>query len=230
MAEHTNVTDPLPALFEDGDEPNSPPQATLTRRAKSYSDFYDIVKAEFSRSSRKKKRVKRRGNGTWDALALLEPPADLPVEDNASDYVVGGELLLASQQEYLLYQDQLAMTERHLGTLIDDANSALEVLGTLCQSFRAVEDQTKSFQSQCDDLLSEQKRLEVLADEVGTDLHYYGYLDSVTRRLNAPGAARLVDDESFEEILTNLESCIAFMSNNVCQIPPLVPMCRTDAQ
>jgi hypothetical protein len=107
------------------------------------------------------------------------------------------------------------MTERHLGTLIEDANSALKVLETLCQSFRAVEDQTKSFQAHCDDLLSEQKRLQTLADEVGTDLYYYGYLDTVTRRLNAPGAARLVDDDSFEEILANLESCIAFMSANV---------------
>lgn len=118
-----------------------------------------------------------------------------------------------------LYHDQLAMTERHLGTLIEDANCALKVLETLCESFRAVEDQTRSFQSQCDDLLSEQKRLQGLADEVGTDLYYYGYLDTVTRRLNAPGAVRLVDDDSFEEILGNLESCIAFMSANVCPTP-----------
>jgi len=221
--EHINVTDPLPALFEDGDDPNSPPEAPLTRRAKSYSDFYDIVKTELSKGSRKKKRTKRRGNGTWDALALPASPADFPVEHNASDYVMSSDLLLASQQEYLLYQDQLAMTERHLGTLIDDANSALGVLQALCQSFRAVEDQTRSFQSQCDNLLSEKRRLEVLANEVGTDLHYYGYLDSVTRRLNAPGAARLVNDDSFEEILANLESCIAFMSKNVRRIYPLCP-------
>lgn len=107
------------------------------------------------------------------------------------------------------------MTERHLGALIEDANSALDVLGNLCQSFRDVEDQTKLFQSQCDELLSEQKRLQSLADEVGTDLRFYGYLDNVTRRLNAPGAGRIVEDDSFEEILTNLESCIAFMTKNV---------------
>ncbi len=107
------------------------------------------------------------------------------------------------------------MTERHLGSLIKDADSALEVLETLCQSFRSVEDQTKLFQSQCDELLSEQKRLQTLAHEVGTDLHYYAYLEDVTRRLNAPGAGRLVDDDSFGEVLASLESCIAFMSKNV---------------
>lgn len=107
------------------------------------------------------------------------------------------------------------MTERHLQTLTEDTNSALAVLASLSESFRAVEDQTTSFQSQCDDLLSDQKRLYSLANEVGTDLHYYEYLDNVSRRLNAPGASRLVDDEEFGRILDNLDSCIAFMTNHV---------------
>ena len=64
------------------------------------------------------------------------------------------------------------MTERHLDTLIEDANAALELLTNLSNSFKAVELQTTSFQSQCEDLLSEQNRLQKLADEVGTDLYY----------------------------------------------------------
>lgn len=107
------------------------------------------------------------------------------------------------------------MTERHLETLIEDTNSALTVLASLSESFRSVEDQTTSFQSQCDDLLSDQKRLHALADEVGTDLHYYEYLDNVSRRLNAPGASRLVDGDAFGEILDNLNSCIGFMTEHV---------------
>lgn len=107
------------------------------------------------------------------------------------------------------------MTERHLETLIDDTNSALKLLASLSESFRGVEEQTTTFQSQCEDLLSEQRRLEKLADEVGTDLHYYAYIDNVTRRLNAPGAGRQVEDESFGETMQNLDACIAFMEKNV---------------
>ncbi|OTA98537.1 hypothetical protein M426DRAFT_109138 [Hypoxylon sp. CI-4A] len=103
------------------------------------------------------------------------------------------------------------MTERHLDMLISDANGALVLLTSLADSFRSVESQTSSFQAQCDDLLSEERRLQKLADEVGTDLHYYAYLDGVTRRLNAPGASRLVNHENFGEILTNLDACIEFM-------------------
>ena len=104
------------------------------------------------------------------------------------------------------------MTERHLGGLVEDTNGALRLLSSLADSFRTVEEQTTLFQSQCDDLVSEQRRLQVLADEVGTDLHYYGYLDTATRRLNAPGAGRLADGEELAEILTNLDACIHFMA------------------
>ena len=107
------------------------------------------------------------------------------------------------------------MTERHLDTLIQDTNGALELLASLSGSFRAVEEQTTSFQAQCEGLLAEQRRLEKLGEEVGTDLHYYAYLDNVTRRVNAPGASRLVDDDAFGEILENLDSCIEFMEKNV---------------
>ncbi|KAK3317860.1 Sec34-like family-domain-containing protein [Cercophora scortea] len=221
--EHADAAEPLPALFEDTEDANSPPQATLSRRAKSYSDFYDIATAQLTTSTHgsKKKRRRRPNTNAWEALSLSiselhTGPSAAADDDDADNHDVAltGALLEASQQEYLLYHDQLAMTERHLGTLVEDANSALEVLESLCQSFRAVEDQTTSFQAQCDDLLSEQKRLQTLADEVGTDLHYYAYLENVTRRLNGPGASRLVDDDAFGDVLGDLDSCIAFMTKN----------------
>lgn len=130
------------------------------------------------------------------------------------------QLIEASQHEYLLYREQLGMTERHLESLIGDVNGALDLLTALGNSFRAVESQTTTFQAQCDDLLSEEKRLQKLADEVGTDLHYYAYLEGVMRRLNAPGASRLVDHENFGEILTNLDACINFMTKHVSPSRP----------
>ncbi len=120
------------------------------------------------------------------------------------------------------------MTERHLGTLISDANGALKILESLCQSFRAVDEQTSSFQAQCDGLLTEQKRLQTLADDVGTDLQYYTYLDSATRRLNAPGAGRLVDGAAFAEILSTLDACIEFMTEHVGFLPSILVRALAD--
>ncbi|KAJ4292998.1 Golgi transport complex subunit 3 [Collariella sp. IMI 366227] len=207
--------EPLPALFEDQEDANSPPEPSLSRRANSYSDFYDIVKAQLSSHDAKKLRKRRRGDRRWEALALPDSvTAGLQEEDEGYDDSLDKELLCASQQDFLLYHEELAMTERHLGTLISDADTALTVLESLCQSFRAVDEQTSSFQAQCEGLLAEQKRLQELVDSVGSDLQYYTYLDSATRRLNAPGAGRLVEGGSFAEILSTLDSCIEFMTTN----------------
>lgn len=116
-----------------------------------------------------------------------------------------------------LYQDQLNLTERHLSSLISDADSTLQLLTSLSNSFQSVETQTSTFQAHCEDLLKEQRRLEKLADEVGTDLHYYEYLEQATRRLNAAGASRLVDDESFGDIIDNIDACTVFMGEHVSQ-------------
>lgn len=114
-----------------------------------------------------------------------------------------------------LYADQLSLTDRHLDGLIDDANATLTLLNTLSDWFQSVDTQTSTFQAQCEDLLDERKRLEKLADDVGTDLYFYVYLDTATRRLNAPGASRLVDDDEFGEMIENLNSCVEFMAKHV---------------
>ncbi|KAK2003968.1 Sec34-like family protein [Colletotrichum falcatum] len=213
LPQASSAPEALDEIFEDIEDRNTPPEATVLRRASSYSDFYRVVRAQLARDEQKKKRRRRRDK-TWEALDIA---ADI-TGSKAGPYQVlglhGEELLETSQQEYLLYKDQLTLTERHLNTLINDTDAALKLLTTLSESFQSVEAQTSSFQSQCEDLLSEQHRLEKLADEVGTDLHFYAYLDNVSRRLNAPGAGRLVDDESFGEILRNLDSCIGFMSQH----------------
>lgn len=217
----------MSALYEDHEDTNSPPHPTLIQRAKSWSDFseFDITRTRAQKQANPQKRQRKYDiRSQLDALTLdtLKTRSGVIGNDEIACDTSTEELLQASQQEFLLYHGQLEMTERHLGTLVEDANNALGILETLCKSFRTVEEQTTSFRSQCDDLLTEQKRLEVLAEEVGTDLHYYAYLDNVSRRLNAPGAGRLVDDEAFGEVLSNLDSCIAFMEKNVCV--PLHPL------
>lgn len=99
--------------------------------------------------------------------------------------------------------------------MLSDTTAALDLLATLSISFKAVESDTTAFQAQCEDLLAEQKRLRDLADEVGTDLQYYAYLEPLTRRLNAPGSGRLVKSDDFLDMLMNLNTCIDFMDQHV---------------
>ncbi|KAJ3552971.1 hypothetical protein NPX13_g10989 [Xylaria arbuscula] len=190
------------------------PSPHCSPRAKSYSDFYCIVRAQLLKDVSNKKKRRRNKGPSLNALLIGNPEDSPPARKLAPPRSIDSDLVDASQQEYILYRDQLDLAERHLAGLVTDANSALDVLTSLTDDFRAVEAQTSSFRAQCDDLLAEERRLQKLADEVGTDLHYYAYLDGVTRRLNAPGASRLVDHENFGEILTNLDACIDFMTRH----------------
>ncbi|RFU80577.1 sec34-like family [Trichoderma arundinaceum] len=216
--EPNNIAETLEDVLEELEHKNDPPEPVLPRRAASYSDFYDVVRTELLKDAqrRPRRKVDKRGRN-WEALTLFneEPkPFSYMKTQTAPSESVDGQLLEESQQEYLLYRDQLKMTERHLEGLIDNANDTLKLLTTLSQSFLSVEAQTSTFQAQCEELLSEQRRLEKLADEVGTDLYYYAYLEKATRRLNAPGASRLVEDDDFGEMVENIDACIKFMTTH----------------
>ncbi|KAG4025085.1 hypothetical protein MFRU_067g00140 [Monilinia fructicola] len=200
-----NLHTPMLGIYEDKPLSKDPPKATLARRAKSYSDFYEIAMAYINKETNEEKAQNERDTETEELRTPLFEERYSTLEDD----IVDGSL-----EEYQLYLDQLILSERHLDNLLNDTSSALDTLATLSESFKNVEAQTTAFQAQCEDLLEEQKRIRKLADEVGTDLQYYAYLEPLTRRLNAPGAGRLVKNGDFLEMLENLNSCVEFMDQH----------------
>ncbi|KAL1892933.1 Golgi transport complex subunit 3 [Ceratocystis pirilliformis] len=200
----SEISRPVLAVVED--EEDSFPEPQVLRRAASSSDLIHprqrFTVRKFSKRTTKASRL---------PALLLEgyTSADDEGESDCDE-----QLQEKSRNVYIAYQAQLTLTEGHLDNLISDTDDTLRLLESLTSSFKAVELQTTSFRSQCEDLISDQERLKKLSDEVGTDLHYYAYLDNATRRLNAPGASKLVDDSSFADIFRHLDSCIDFMSKH----------------
>ncbi|GAB7356350.1 hypothetical protein MBLNU459_g7140t1 [Dothideomycetes sp. NU459] len=200
--------DALPDVAEDLAPTRAPPAATVPTRAQSYSDFHRIshnpVRAE--------RRLERR---TSLHVNLALPEAIRSDLDFAS--WCGGfedDLLDTSHEEYTLYQEQLQLSRDHLDSLLASTTSTLNLLSSLSENFKAVEAQTTAFQAQCESLISEQRRITKLADDVDGNLQYYAYLEPMTRRLNAPGAANLVRSKEFPEMLSNLDSCLEYMQSH----------------
>ncbi|KAJ4290845.1 Golgi transport complex subunit 3 [Kalmusia sp. IMI 367209] len=175
-----------------------PPPATVARRAKSYSDFYDVVRAHL----KKEKELERKKSR--DNIAN-----DLEFAEWYNG--VNEELLDASHEEYKLYQDQLHLTRSHLENIISDTTAALGILSSLTASFQQVDTQTTAFRTQCEGLIDDQKRITKLADDMEQNLRYYLYLEPMTKRLNAPGAANIVRGHEFTDMLANLDSCLEYM-------------------
>lgn len=116
------------------------------------------------------------------------------------------------------YQRQLDVSSSHLESLLYDTTNTLDLLSSLSDSFKVVESQTTAFQSQCEGLISEQKRLTQLADGLSHNLRYYSFLEPVTKRLNAPGASAFARSEEFSNMLARLDECLEYMAAHVCSV------------
>jgi hypothetical protein len=123
-------------------------------------------------------------------------------------------LLHESHSKYQTYQGQLDLSDAHLDHLLRSTKTTLELLSGLSASFKAVEAQTGAFRKQCEALVLEQRQLTALADAIDENAQYYTFLEPMTRRLNAPGAANLVRGRDFPELLSNLDNCLAYMESN----------------
>lgn len=91
----------LSNVFEEIESANTPPEATVIRRASSYSDFYHVVQAQLSKDAKSKRKVVDKKNRTWEALMLPKSKDEVERQDQKDLSLYDDQLLDASQQEYL---------------------------------------------------------------------------------------------------------------------------------
>lgn len=195
----------MPEVGEENSAWSGPPEATLARRSQSYSDFYDVVQLQ-ARASRTLQRQK-----ASEVKQNLQRADRTDVDFDTAFASVETELLEQSHAAYRTYQEQLTLSNAHLENVLSSTQSTLTLLSSLSGSFKSVETQTNAFRQQCESLIVEQRRMETLADAIEENARYYTYLEPMTRRLNAPGAANLIKGRDFPEMLSNLDNCLAYM-------------------
>ncbi|KAA6408742.1 MAG: sec34-like family [Lasallia pustulata] len=196
------LTDDNANIFEANETPKEPLNATTRRRAQSYSDLLDAARAVLGGYSTAENDTKKaEGNNIKSELDFVDWYHRLEQG-----------LLDSSQDEYTSYQDQLDVTQSHLDSLLSSTDSTVDILASLSKSFKAVEAQTMAFQKQCEELLSEQKRLTEMADGIGRNVQYYTYLEPITKSLNAPGAGNFVRGKEFSDMLARLDQCLEYMA------------------
>ena len=145
--------------------------------------------------------------GPYDKLQSLRTELDLV----KCSVEFEDDLLDAGLDKYQLYLDQLDAATAHLDGLARNTAATLDQLSKISASFKAVAVQTSTFQTQSEGLLAEQKHNEKIAKKVQQNLRYYEPLGTITKRLNAPSAQRLVRGRDFSEMLVQLDECIDYM-------------------
>lgn len=81
-------------MFEESSTDNSPPDATVSRRAKSYSDFYHVVRSQLAKDS---KKLKNEHKDPFCGIQYLQDELELDIQFDAYEE----DLLDASQEEYM---------------------------------------------------------------------------------------------------------------------------------
>ncbi|TKX20134.1 Sec34-like family protein [Elsinoe australis] len=196
--------DPILEAGNEDDTISGPPKAEPLPRATSW---HNLVRAAHNYEPQRQLDKRK----SLDTLELSSPDA---LESSGVNYDVGDDLMFASHEDYESYHDQLQLSQDQLDALLESTTSSLNLLTSLSESFRTVEEQTNAFHQQCQNILAEQKRMTKLADDMKENLQYYAYLEPITRRLNAPGASNVVTRSEFPEMLSNLDSCLDYMQGH----------------
>ncbi|EWC45582.1 hypothetical protein DRE_05440 [Drechslerella stenobrocha 248] len=136
--------------------------------------------------------------------------------DNELDFAVWyqkyeEELEEAADEQLRVFQTRLQSHLYTCDSLLSEARETVVLLDDLAKGFEAVREQTSTFQAACEGLLSEQTRLSQLAEDLATNLEPFSALESITRRLNAPGS-NLVTRPDFKQMLLTLDYCLDYVA------------------
>ncbi|XJO73885.1 hypothetical protein BDV3_004794 [Batrachochytrium dendrobatidis] len=94
--------------------------------------------------------------------------------------------------------------------ILQKTNETNDLLDKLEVNYNFIEDKTKGMQIACETLLDEQTHLISVAEELSAKLTYFNELEPITRMLNAPGEA-IVLDEKFGPMMQKLDQCLSFV-------------------
>ncbi|ODQ64912.1 Sec34-domain-containing protein [Nadsonia fulvescens var. elongata DSM 6958] len=119
----------------------------------------------------------------------------------------------ANNTEYISFRDAGNLHTQSCADLMLQIDSVLNQFSSLSLDFQSVQNETRQFQAACDTLLVDQIRLQKLSDEISHNLEYFNRLETITNKLNTPGA-EFVCQDSFKDLLSELDECLEYTAKN----------------
>ncbi|GAA5821818.1 hypothetical protein JCM3770_002903 [Rhodotorula araucariae] len=154
-----------------------------------------------------------------------------PPQDDLDDPLALAHPIATTQQfhdwfssvEATLEREQEAVYVEHLGELVGHLETCDNVLGSLDEArgllsemeanYRYVDENSRSLQHACENMLEEQRHLVEVTEAIGARLEYFRELEKATRMLNLPGE-ELVLQEDFLNMLDRLDVCLEYLKTN----------------
>ncbi|KAI8068296.1 Sec34-like family-domain-containing protein [Gongronella butleri] len=144
--------------------------------------------------------------------------ADKPIETLQQFYdwfaIKEKEMEQGQEDIYRNYLSNVKFYQSACVDLLQDLESTSGLFQDLIQDYGFVENQTKSLQSICEQLLREQDHLTHLADALTERLAYFNQLEPIAKALNAPGDDICLQPD-FIPMLEKLDECIDYMTDHL---------------
>ncbi|CAL8118689.1 unnamed protein product [Orchesella dallaii] len=115
-------------------------------------------------------------------------------------------------QDIIQYIEMLEDIQKQIKDVHDQTSSALDDLKTLEENYHFVSNKTNSLHTSCQQLIEEQKLLEVVAKDIDENLGHFLQLDKVASKLSVPSL--LVTSDAFFSILDQIDVSLSFMVHN----------------
>ncbi|XP_060063849.1 conserved oligomeric Golgi complex subunit 3-like [Ylistrum balloti] len=113
---------------------------------------------------------------------------------------------------YRRYIEELREYQKQCDQVLEEVGSALDYLCSLQAHYIHVSTKTNALHDACEHLLAEQTRLINTAENISNKLSYFNELDRISSKLGSPTLT--VTNESFVPMLSRLDECILYISNN----------------
>ena len=115
--------------------------------------------------------------------------------------------------QYSRHCDLIALQIERIGTISSKIQKANEILDSLQSKYEFVQSKTMGLQTACENLVDEQAHMVTVTQEIDDKLKYFKEFDQVSKMLNAPGEA-LVLDPKFIPMLQKLDQCLSFVAGH----------------
>ncbi|XP_033760571.1 conserved oligomeric Golgi complex subunit 3-like isoform X2 [Pecten maximus] len=113
---------------------------------------------------------------------------------------------------YRRYIEELREYQKQCDSVLEEVGTALDYLCSLQAHYIHVSTKTNALHDACEHLLAEQTRLINTAENISNKLSYFNELDRISSKLGSPTLT--VTNESFVPMLSRLDECILYISNN----------------
>ncbi|OWF49103.1 conserved oligomeric Golgi complex subunit 3-like isoform X2 [Mizuhopecten yessoensis] len=113
---------------------------------------------------------------------------------------------------YRRYIEELREYQKQCDQVLEEVGTALDYLTSLQAHYIHVSTKTNALHDACEHLLAEQTRLINTAENISNKLSYFNELDRISSKLDSSTLA--VTNESFVPMLSRLDECILYVSNN----------------